>query len=137
MILYPAAMFTVKGMVAAWVAAIVLSACGSIVKPSQGRGRVDDPRLSAGHFQCLLAHHLPAAKVGTTGIQIGAPSVGPTIQFLPNAGTATGYQLQNRAPSAEVIGNALLYPNHAPDGELGVIEGCLNRGVSENQGVSG
>lgn len=130
MILYAGAMSTVKALLGAGLALIALSACGTIVKPSRGRGRVDDPRLAAGRLQCLRAHHLPATDIGKTGIQIGTPPAGPTINFLPTAGTATGYQIQNRAPGAEVIGNALLYPNQAPDGELGVIEDCLDRGVS-------
>lgn len=137
MILYPAAMSTVKGLLAAGLAAIALSACGAIAKPSHGRGRVQDPRLVAGHLQCLRSHHLPATETGGTGIQIGAPPAGPTINFLPTQGTATGYQIQNRAPGAEVIGNALLYPNQASDSELGVIEDCLDQGVSEPNTSSG
>lgn len=124
-------MSTVKALLAAGLAAIALSACGTIVKPSRGRGRVDDPRLAAGHLQCLRAHHLPATDVGATGIQVGTPPGGPAIDFLPSPGLATGYQIQNRAPGAEVIGNALLYPNQASDSELGVIEDCLDQGVSE------
>lgn len=123
-------MSTVKPLLVAGLAAIALSACGAIVKPRHGRGRVDDPRLTAGHLQCLRAHHLPATDVGTTSIQIGTPPAGPTINFLPTPGTATGYQIQNRAAGAEVIGNALLYPNQASDSELGVIEDCLDQGVS-------
>ncbi len=123
-------MSTVKGVLAAGLAAIALSACGTIVKPSRGRGRVDDPRLIAGHLQCIRAHHLPVTDVGSTGIQIGTAPAGPTIDFLPTYGMATGYQIENRAAGAEVIGNALLYPNQAPASELGVIEGCLDQGVS-------
>ena len=130
MILYPAAMSTVRVVLAAGLAAIALSACGSIAKPSRGRGRVDDPRVVAGHLQCIRAHHLPATDAGNTGIQIGRPPAGPTVSFLPTPGVATGYQIENRAAGAEVIGNALLYPNQASEGELGVIEGCLDQGVS-------
>jgi hypothetical protein len=30
-----------------------------------------------------------------------------------------------------VIGSALVYPNQAPDSELGVIENCVAQGVGE------
>ncbi len=131
MILYPGAMSTVKALLAAGLIATALSACGAIAKPSHGRGQVQDPRLVAGHLQCLRAHHLPASDVGPAGIQIGTPPGGPTIEFLATPGLATGYQIQNRAAGAEAIGSALLYPNRASDSELGAIEDCLNQGVSE------
>ncbi len=89
-----------------------------------------DPRASAGRFACLLAHHLPAAEVGSTGIQVGQLPAGPTIQFLPSSGAASAAQIENTEQGAEVIGSALLYPNQASDHELNTIENCLDQGVS-------
>jgi hypothetical protein len=123
-------MSTPKALLAACLAMIALAACGSITKPSGGRGRVDDPRTSPAHLQCLLAHHLPAVLVGTDDIQVGPRPAGPTIQFVPTAAIALGYQIQDDEQGAEVIGNALLYPNQATDSELSVIEGCLDIGVA-------
>lgn len=118
------------GLLAAGLAAVAMTGCGSLAHPSQGRGRVDDPVTAAGHFACLLAHHLPAVTVGATGIQIGSLPAGPTIQFVPTTGAATASQIENTEQGAEVIGSALLYPNQAPNSELNTIEDCLDQGVS-------
>jgi hypothetical protein len=69
------------------------------------------------------------ALVGSTGLQVGSPPVGPTIKFSPTPGGAQDDQLRARAPGAEVIGSALLYPNQASDGDLTKIEKCLAQGV--------
>jgi hypothetical protein len=50
---------------------------------------------------------------------------------MPTAGIAEGQQIQGKAQGAEVIGAALLYPNHASGVELTVIENCLGQGVKE------
>ncbi len=50
---------------------------------------------------------------------------------MPTAGIAEGQQIEGKAQGAEVIGAALLYPNHASGGELTVIENCLGQGVKE------
>ncbi len=123
-------MSLLKALAAAVLAAISLAACGSITKPPEGRGHVDDPRLSAGRFQCMVAHELPAVEVGTTGIQVGQLPAGPTIQFMATPGAATAAQIEDQEQGAEVIGAALLYPNQGSDGEVKVIENCLAQGVS-------
>ena len=125
-------MSRVKTLLAAGVVTVALSACaGSIAKPPHGRGKVDDARTNQpDRLACLLANHLPAVKVGQTGIQIGQLPGGPTIQFTPTPGAATAEQIEDQEQGAEVIGSALLYPNQASDRELGAIEGCLDQGVS-------
>jgi hypothetical protein len=117
------------GLLAAGLAAVAMTGCASISHPARGRGRVVDPRTSAGRLACLRAHRLSPVEVGTTGIQIGQAPGGPTIQFAPTDGAATADQLENAEQGAEVIGSALLYPNQAPDRELNTIENCLDRGV--------
>jgi hypothetical protein len=104
------------------------------VKPSQGRGKVDDPRTSgpANHLKCLQADHLPAQSVGRVGIQIGPLPAGPTVHYLPSPGAAQAAQIEGSAGSqgAEVIGSALLYPNQGSDAELQQVETCLAKGVT-------
>jgi hypothetical protein len=123
-----------KSAAALGVAAVLLCGCSSVVKAPQGRGQVDDPRTypGANHLKCLLAHHLPAQKVGQVGLQIGPLPGGPTVEFVPTPGVAQGKQIQGQPQyqGAEVIGAALLYPNQASDGELSVIESCLASGVT-------
>src|SRR5579884_2432867 len=114
-------------------AALLLCGCGSAVKPPQGRGKVEDPRIAAysNYYQCLVSHHLPAQKVGRIEIQIGAPPAGPTVEFLPTPSAAQAAQIEGQAQyqGAEVIGTALLYPHAGSDPELSQIESCLATGV--------
>jgi hypothetical protein len=124
-----------KSAAAVGLVAALIGGCGSAVKPPQGRGKVDDPRTAApaNHLQCLVAHHLPAQKVGLAGVQIGALPGGPTIDFLPGPGAAQSAQIEGQPQyqGAEVIGTALLYPNQASDAELATIEDCLYPGVTQ------
>jgi hypothetical protein len=123
-----------KSAAALGVVALVLCGCSSVVKPPQGRGKVDDPRTYAAsdHLKCMQAQGLPAKKVGQVGIQIGPLPSGPTVQFLPTPGAAQGAQIQGQPQyqGAEVIGAALLYPHGGTDPELTQIESCLASGVS-------
>jgi hypothetical protein len=123
-----------KRAAALGAAAILLCGCSSVVKPQQGRGKVDDPRTyaAANHLKCLQQRGLPVQEVGTTGIQIGPLPSGPTVQFLPSPGAAQAQQIEG-APlgqGAEVIGSSLLFTHQASDGELTLIENCLASGVS-------
>ena len=115
------------------VAAVLLCGCSSVVKPSQGRGKVEDPRTSAysNYYGCLLHHHLPAQKVGNVSIQIGPLPGGPTVTFLPTPSSAQAAQIEGEPQyqGAEVIGAALLYPHQGTDAELAQIESCLASGV--------
>jgi hypothetical protein len=115
--------------------AVLLCGCSSVVKPPQGRGKVEDPRTSAysNYYACIRAHHLPAQRVGRINIQIGPSPAGPTIEFLPTPSAAQTAQIEGQPQyqGAEVIGAALLFPNQAPDAELSVIEGCLSAGVTD------
>jgi hypothetical protein len=89
---------------------------------------IDDPRTK--HMKCLQQHHLPVARFGTTGMQIGPPPAGPTVTFEPTPGAAQEQQIKGEAQGAMVIGSALLYPNQASDKELNVVEDCLALGVT-------
>jgi hypothetical protein len=118
-------------LIAAAFCALALSACNVTATTRAGRGRVADPRTQAGRLDCLRAHHLEVTEVGATGLQVAQPPGGPTIRFTPSTGSAQAAQLEGQAQGAEVIGSALLYPNQASDSELGVVENCVARGVSE------
>jgi hypothetical protein len=123
-------MSCLKALLAGGLAAVALSACGSTAKPSQGRGRVDDPRTGGPNYlQCIRDRGLSAVEVGTTGIQVGQPPGGPTIRFLSTPGAAIAAQIDGDTQGAEAIGAALLYPNRASNSELQSIEGCLDQGV--------
>src|SRR5947209_13919814 len=104
-----------KSAAALGLVAAILGGCSSAVKPPQGRGKVDDPRTysAANHLQCLLAHHLPAEKVGRVAVQVGPLPAGPTVRFLPSPGAAQAAQIEGSSgyQGAEVVGSALLYPN--------------------------
>ena len=122
-----------KSAAALGAAAALLCGCGSAVKPPQGHGKVEDPRITAysNYYGCLLANHLPAQKVGTVGIQVGSLPAGPTVRFLPTPSAAQAAQIEGdpQYQGAEVIGAALLYPHGASDQELSQIESCLGVGV--------
>ncbi|MBV9166725.1 MAG: hypothetical protein JO342_11290 [Solirubrobacterales bacterium] len=125
-------MSQVKAMAAAGVAALVLSGCAGLAKPPGGRGRALDPRTAGqNYFACLRANHLQVSQRGRVGLQVGQPPDGAMIVFEPTAGIAEGQQIEAKAQGAEVIGAALLYPNHTPGSELTLIENCLGQGVKE------
>ena len=110
--------------------AALLSGCGAVTHPPQGRGRIDDPRTAApDRLACLLAHHLPARKVGMDGIQIGALPSGPTVHFVPSNSVAEALKVIGAAQGAEMIGNALVYPHQASDSELTQVEDCVAKGM--------
>jgi hypothetical protein len=110
----------------------VLSGCAGLAKPAGGRGAVVDPRTGhTNYLACLRANRLAVSRHGTNRLQIGDVRSGPTIVFEPTAGIAEGQQIEGKAQGAEVIGAALLYPNHAPGAKLTVIENCLGQGVKE------
>ena len=117
--------------IAAALTALALSACSVTVNNPGGRGRITDPRTQAGRLDCLHAHHLPVTEVGDSDLQIGQLPAGPTVHFTPSPGAAEGAQIDGQVQGAEVIGSALVYPNQAPDAELGVIENCVAQGVGE------
>jgi hypothetical protein len=118
-------------LIAAALTALALSACSVTANTPGGRGRVADPRTQAGRLDCLRAHHLPVTEVGDSDLQIGQLPAGPTVRFTPSPGAAQTAQIEGQAQGAEAIGSALVYPNQAPNTELGVIENCVAQGVSE------
>lgn len=132
-------MSSAKLAVACALTALALSACATTHKQSAGelrvtagghfgRGAIDDPRTK--HMKCLQQHHFPVIRVGQTGLQIGAPQIGPSVSFEPTPGSAQEAQIKGQVEGAEVIGSALLYPNQASDQQLQVVEDCLALGVS-------
>jgi hypothetical protein len=125
-----------KFALAAGLAAISLSACGTAAKPVAGTLKasttahkgVDDPRKK--HIQCLQQDHIPVVRLGTTAMQIARKPYGPTVYFEPTPGIAQGLQIAGGDQGAEVIGAALLYPNLASDKLLAQVEACVAQGVS-------
>ena len=124
-----------KTAAAVGAAAVLMCGCSSVVKPQEGRGKVEDPRTSAysNYYACILAAHLPAQKVGRVVIQVGPLPAGPTVEFLPTPSAAQAAQIEGQPQyqGAEVIGAALLYPHGGSDHELAQIEGCLAHGVQD------
>ena len=129
-------MSSAKLALATGLAAISLSACGTAAKPEAGTLKavtkthkgIDDPRKK--HIQCLQQDHIPVTRVGSTGLQVGAPPSGPTVTFTPTPGAAQESQIAGQAQGAEIIGSALLYPNQAPGELLTKVENCMAQGVS-------
>lgn len=122
-----------RALIPMLLAGLAAAGCASTAKPSQGRGVVDSPITTKNnHLKCLQQQHLPVQEVGATGLQIGALPSGPTVVFAPTPGAAQALQIQGvrSAQGSEVIGQALLYPHQAGDGELKKIETCLAKGVS-------
>jgi hypothetical protein len=123
-------MWSLKAVLTCVLTAAALSACGTSVKPPQGRGSIDNPRTNnPNYLKCIQDHGLSAVEVGMDGIQVGQLPAGPTIQFLSTPGAATAAQIDGRVQGGEVIGAAVLYPNKGSDSELQAIEGCLDQGV--------
>ena len=121
-----------KLVAAACACALTVSGCAGLGKPAAGRGQAVDPRTGPPNYlACLRADRLSVSEHGSDMLQVGRPPSGPTIVFEPTAGIAEGQQIEGKAQGAEVIGAALLYPNHATGTELTVIENCLGQGVKE------
>ncbi len=144
-------MSAVKVAVACGLAALLLSACGIAPKPQAGsaqlrtlaaagrlhklvgfHGILDDPRVP--HAKCLRRekvrfHEYRTKKDDLPAIQVGTLPTGPTIIFYPTPGIAQGLQIMAREQGAEIIGNALLYPNGASGTELTKVEDCTAQGV--------
>jgi hypothetical protein len=123
-----------KRLVAGLLAVTWLCGCSSVVKPPQGHGLLDSPLTgNPDRVACLRAAHLSVHAVGSTQLQIGSPASGARVTFEPTVGAAQAIQIEGArwAQGAEVIGAALLYPDHASAGELTSIENCLSQGVKE------
>ena len=115
------------------LAAIVLCGCGSAVKLSQGRGKVESPlTYPKNHLACLRKDHFQVQPLSRYRIQIGQAPAGAIVRFQPTPGAAQAQQIAAvaTAQGAEVIGSAQLYPNGATDNQLKKIELCLSEGVS-------
>ena len=122
----------IKALAAAFAGAVALAGCSGLSKPAGGRGSAVDPRTGPPNYlACLRADRLAVRELGQNTLQVGQLPSGPTIVFEPTAGIAEGQQIEGKAQGAEVIGAALLYPNHASGAQLTVIENCLGQGVKE------
>src|ERR1700744_962444 len=122
-------MSRVKLVLAAGVAAVLLSACGIVQKPLVGSGdhidhatgshaKLDDPRKA--HKKCLRKLHLgmhyyntaPMPLLGRLpAIQIGKPPGGPRIVFYPVS--PIQFKISGAAQGGILIGSAILSPNDA------------------------
>jgi hypothetical protein len=135
----PARMLAV-GLCAAGV--LGLSACGSTSNPPaassgaqtlagplpKGRGVIDDPRHKS--HACLLNLKLGLVTRGRDDEYVGQGSDQAKIVFLPTPGSAQYAQISGTQEGAEVVGNALLYPQAMSESHLGKVEKCLSQGVS-------
>ena len=132
LIFYPGGVSSTRALAAACAAAVALSGCASLAKPTRGRGQVLDPRTAgANYVACMRGGHLNVTELGTNKLQVGTPTAGATIVFAPTADMAEGEQIEGKAQGAYVVGAVLVYPNHAPGSQLTVIENCLASGVKE------
>jgi hypothetical protein len=133
-------MSSAKLVVAAGAAVLALSGCGGLhanpqagsANVSQGRGKVDDPRVHhPDHVACLRQDGLAVQLVGLTDLRIGGGG-GPFVHFAASPGDAQADQIHGTTQyqGAEVIGSALLFPNQASDSELKMIETCLAQNVT-------
>lgn len=122
--------------------ALGVSACGIKAKPVAGTVHLDrvpgnhsfvsDPRTP--YLGCLHSNHFTFREFQygpqhLRAIQVGTVPTGPTIVFEPTPGVAEGDQMKGEITGAEVIGQALVYPNRTPDAEMKTIEGCISIGV--------
>ncbi|HET9074772.1 MAG TPA: hypothetical protein VFN48_09350 [Solirubrobacteraceae bacterium] len=129
----------VGGLVAVTVG---VSACGIQAQPTAGTVHLDrvpgnhslvnDPRQP--YLKCLRQAGLSFTKFddGTQqlrSLQVNTRPAGPTIVFEPTPGIAEGDQMKGQEEGAEVIGSALIYPNHASDGLMQAVETCLATNV--------
>lgn len=122
-------MHDAKRLVTVLAAVTLLCGCSSALKTAQGHGKVDSPLTNhPNHVDCLRADHLSVKVLSPTELQVGQPPDGATVKFEPTAGIAQGVQIQGQRTyqGAEVIGTALLFPNHASGGVLTDIENCLS-----------
>ena len=118
-----------KRLVTSLAAVTLLCGCSAALKTPQGHGLVDSPLTNhPNHLACLVADHLHVQVLSPTELQVGHPPDGATVQFEPTPGIAQGVQIDGTRSyqGAEVIGTALLFPNHASNGVLTDIEDCLS-----------
>jgi len=123
-----------KRLVTGLAAVSLLCGCGVTLKPPQGHGAVDSPLTThPDRLACLRADHLAVTVLKTRGsipteIRVGQPPSAALVQFAPTPGIAQGFQIQGLRSyqGAEVIGQALLYPEHASNALLTDVEDCLS-----------
>ncbi len=119
------------------LAALVLVACGAGAsgaggRPTSARGASAPGSYSSqpynpvtGPLRCLRQAGLRAHHDGPGAIQVVPKGRGPRVVFAATPGDAQAAQIHGQAEGAEVIGNALVYPNAASDAMLKKVETCL------------
>lgn len=118
-----------KRLATALAAMTLLCGCSTALKPSQGHGRVDSPLSThPNRLACLRSDHLHVLVVSPIELRVGQPPSSATVRFEPTAGIAQGVQIEGirSDQGAEVIGTALLFPDHASNNVLTDIEDCLS-----------
>jgi hypothetical protein len=118
-----------KRLATVLAAMTLLCGCSTALKPPQGHGRVDSPLTThPDRLACLRSDHLHIEVLSPIELQVGRPPGGATVKFEPTPGIAQGVQMQGGRSDqgAEVIGTALLFPNHASNTVLTDVEDCLS-----------
>ncbi|HET9720906.1 MAG TPA: hypothetical protein VFP55_12575 [Solirubrobacteraceae bacterium] len=119
-----------------------VSACGIQAKPVAGTVRLDhapgnhslvsDPRtpyISCLHHAGFTVTKFVDGPQKLRSLQINTAPAGPTVVFEPTPGIAEGDQMKAEEEAAEVIGSALIYPNHASDSLMQKVDTCLAHNV--------
>ncbi len=119
--------------------ALAVSACGIQAKPVAGtvhlnrvpgnHDYVSDPRTR--YLSCLRHDHFQVTKFDFgpqkfRSLQINSKPDGPTVVFQATPGLAEGDQILGQDAGAEVIGSAQVYPNHATNKLMKMVESCLS-----------
>lgn len=118
-----------KRLVTGLAAVTLLCGCGVTLKPPQGHGVVDSALTThPDRLACLRADHLHVTVLSPTSVRIGLPPSAALVQFEATPGMAQGTQIEGERSTqgAEVIGAALLYPEHASNALLTDVEDCLS-----------
>lgn len=118
-----------KRLASLLAAMTLLCGCSATLKPPRGHGRVDSPLTThPDRLACLRSDRLRVDVLSPTELQVGQPPDGATIKFEPTPGIAQGVQIEGTRSDqgAEVIGTALVFPNHASNAVLTDLENCLS-----------
>jgi hypothetical protein len=125
---------------AALVIVVAIAGCGSTTKPEAGTPQaaalakkgLNDPRPS--RIKCLRSDGITDIHEetihGLQSFQVGKKPSGPTVEFEATAGMAQGVQISGHHAGAEILGQALVFPNDASATLADKVESCVEHGVS-------